>query len=569
MKGMLNVKKSAIYIRVSTHHQIDRDSLPLQKNDLINYSKFILSINDYEIFEDAGYSGKNTDRPAFQEMMNRIRNGEFTHLLVWKIDRISRNLLDFCDMYEEIKKNNCIFVSKNEQFDTSSAMGEAMLKIILVFAELERKLTGERVTSVMLDRATKGLWNGAPVPLGYKWCEETKFPIIDENERLTVEFIYNKYLETESTSAVRNALNAESIKTKRGGAWTTKTISDIIRNPFYKGTYRYNYRESARGKKKNEKEWIIVDDNHSSIINKELWSKCNTIMDENAERNSARFRSNSKTHVFARLLECGECNRNLYAKQDKPSLDGFIPSLYICSGRYNGLGCSQKTISDKIIGTFILNYVSNIIRLHKTLKLSQLKVDELEKLLLKGKPFENVVGIKNKSLNELYFALTQYTKGDKRIFMPKENKILEIEDDSSVEKLLRERNKFERALSRLEDLFLFDENEMSEKDYILKKNKIKEKLNEINKKMNELNSIKNIGSVYELDFLISSSKNAILFEELTQSKSIDYNNLIKETDRKVIKSFINAIITKIVVKDKNILSVKFKNGLVTEFIYNN
>ncbi|BDR67021.1 resolvase [Clostridium tetani] len=563
------MKKSAIYIRVSTHHQIDKDSLPLQKNDLINYSKFILSINDYEIFEDAGYSGKNTDRPAFQEMMNRIRNGEFTHLLVWKIDRISRNLLDFCDMYEEIKKNNCIFVSKNEQFDTSSAMGEAMLKIILVFAELERKLTGERVTSVMLDRATKGLWNGAPVPLGYKWCEETKFPIIDENERLTVEFIYNKYLETESTSAVRNALNAESIKTKRGGAWTTKTISDIIRNPFYKGTYRYNYRESARGKKKDEKEWIIVDDNHSSIINKELWSKCNTIMDENAERNSARFRSNSKTHVFARLLECGECSKNLYAKQDKPNLDGYIPSIYVCSGRYNHLGCEQKTISDKIIGTFILNYVSNIIRLHKTLKLSQLKVGELEKLLLKGKPFENVVGIKNKSLNELYFALTQYTKSDKRIFMPKENKILEIEDDSSVEKLLRERNKFERALSRLEDLFLFDENEMSEKDYILKKNKIKEKLNEINKKMNELNSIKNIGSVYELDFLINSSKNAILFEELTQAKSIDYNNLIKETDRKVIKSFINAIITKIIVKDRNILSVKFKNGLVTEFIYNN
>ena len=126
--------KVAMYVRVSTHHQIDKDSLPLQRQDLINYSSFASISNDYEIFEDAGYSAKNTERPKYKEMMSRIRKNEFTHLLVWKIDRISRNLLDFCDMYNELKEHKCIFISKNEQFDTSSAMGEAMLKIVLVFA---------------------------------------------------------------------------------------------------------------------------------------------------------------------------------------------------------------------------------------------------------------------------------------------------------------------------------------------------------------------------------------------------------------------------------------------------
>lgn len=134
------MKKAALYIRVSTHYQIDKDSLPFQRRELINYSKYVLGIDDLEVFEDAGYSGKNTDRPKFQEMMSRIRDGEFTRLLVWKIDRISRNLLDFCDMYEEFKKYNITFISKNEQFDTSTAMSEAMLKIILVFAELEKNL---------------------------------------------------------------------------------------------------------------------------------------------------------------------------------------------------------------------------------------------------------------------------------------------------------------------------------------------------------------------------------------------------------------------------------------------
>ena len=130
--------KAALYIRVSTHFQVDKDSLPFQRQELINYSKYVLGTDSYEIFEDAGYSAKNTDRPAYQDMIARIRKGEFTHLIAWKIDRISRNLLDFSNMYEELKKYGVTFISKNEQFDTSSAMGEAMLKIILVFAELER-----------------------------------------------------------------------------------------------------------------------------------------------------------------------------------------------------------------------------------------------------------------------------------------------------------------------------------------------------------------------------------------------------------------------------------------------
>ena len=117
----------AIYVRVSTLYQVDKDSLPMQKNDLIAYAKLMLGTDDYVIFEDAGYSGKNTDRPKFQEMMSQMRNGAFTHLLVWKIDRISRNLLDFAAMYSELKDLGVTFVSKSEQFDTSTAMGEAML----------------------------------------------------------------------------------------------------------------------------------------------------------------------------------------------------------------------------------------------------------------------------------------------------------------------------------------------------------------------------------------------------------------------------------------------------------
>ena len=167
MSGQRKQARAAIYVRVSTLQQADKDSLPMQRQDLIAYAKLMLNTDDYAIFEDAGYSGKNTDRPKYQEMMSQIRNGAFTHLLVWKIDRISRNLLDFASMYAELKDLGVVFVSRNEQFDTGTAMGEAMLKIILVFAELERNMTSERVSATMISRASNGLWNGGAVPYGY------------------------------------------------------------------------------------------------------------------------------------------------------------------------------------------------------------------------------------------------------------------------------------------------------------------------------------------------------------------------------------------------------------------
>lgn len=545
--------KVAIYVRVSTHYQIDKDSLPLQRNDLINYCKVMLNTNNYEIFEDAGYSGKNTDRPAYKDMITRIKNNEFTHLLVWKIDRISRNLLDFCDMYEELKKYNCIFVSKNEQFDTSSAMGEAMLKIILVFAELERKLTGERVTATMIDRATKGLWNGAPVPLGYKWSKETKFPIIDSDEAETILTIFNMYLSTESTMSVLVYLNERGIKTKRNGSWTTKTIGDIIRNPFYKGTYRYNYRESARGKIKDEKEWILIDDNHPAIIDKDTWNKANALMDRNGLKNTAKFRKNSKTYVFTSLLQCGECGNRISAQASVKRKDGFIPSSYYCIGRYQLKVCSQKTLPEKNIGSFIFSFISNIMKVQKDKK--NIDRNTIQDKLLKGDIFSNVLAIEN--LDEIAAALGDKTQNKYKADFPTTKIKKEINSDLEKEKI-----KYERALERLEDLYLFDDEGMSEKDYILKKNKIKKKLDDIKHKISEsnLNAESNIN-------LTIAVTNFIINDTLLNSKSIDYEDLYKKAGVDAMKEFINAIIEKVIIKDKKIMSIKFKNNLTINFLY--
>ena len=144
--------KAALYVRVSTVMQLDKESRVVQKNDLIRYCEDILGIPDYEVFKDAGFSAGSTDRPDYQDMLRRIRTGEFTHLLVWKIDRISRNIIDFTEMFQELQMLDVTFISLAEQFDTSSIVGQALLKMILIFAELERHNASERSKAVLLGR---------------------------------------------------------------------------------------------------------------------------------------------------------------------------------------------------------------------------------------------------------------------------------------------------------------------------------------------------------------------------------------------------------------------------------
>lgn len=245
-------KKVAIYIRVSTEHQIDKESLPVQRRELINYSKYILNIDNFEVFEDAGYSGKNTNRPALQNMLHRIEMYEFSHLLVWKLDRISRNIIDFSKMFEQLKKYQVTFISKNEQFDTSNAIGEAVIKFMMIFAELERNQTAERVTSVMMSKAENGDWNGGRIPFGYDYNKEERTFSINQPEADIVRLIYKCYLENKSMTKVADYLKEHNILNRNSNNFSTVTVSIILNSLFYTGIYRYNYRK-AGNRQKNKK----------------------------------------------------------------------------------------------------------------------------------------------------------------------------------------------------------------------------------------------------------------------------------------------------------------------------
>ena len=554
-------KKSALYVRVSTTHQIDKDSLPLQRSDLKNYTKYVLGIEDYEIFEDAGYSGGTTDRPAYQDMMNRIKKGEFSHLIVWKIDRISRNLRDFSEMYDELKKYNVTFISKNEQFDTSTAMGEAMLKIILVFAELERKLTGERVFSVMMSRAQKGLWNGATIPLGYEWDDETKFPRPCDNEAKVVQYIYDQYEMIKSTTKVAKKLNIEKIPTKRNGTWTPRTVCSILTNPFYIGTYRYNTKTKKTRRWKDKSEWVIVEDNHQAIINREQFERVGQIIQNNYKGDKNYQRTSSKVHILSGIASCYKCGKKMHAGLDRARKEGFTPSRYTCYAFNVDYTCANYS-SDLAILPGLINYIANYMTLQNRIT-SNHSLRDMESILLRGKYFEDIEHIEKQDLKNTYDLLINNTlvtynslEKEKQESIISQNAIYEAEKE-----------KYKKALKRLDDLYLYDINSMSQKDFVIKRQEISDKIESVDKKIQEV-KLNDTPFINNNDFnVLSKASFYLLTKNLSSVKNIDVLSLLNDLDRQIIKDFINTIITDVSVERGKIYSITFKNGIIHHFNY--
>lgn len=536
--------KAALYIRVSTVYQIDKDSLPMQKQDLQNYCKLVLGIEDYEIFEDAGYSAKNTDRPAFQNMMERLRNGEFTHVLVWKLDRISRNLGDFATMWDEFQKYDVQFISKIDNFQTDSPMGKAMLSIVMTFAQLEREMTAMRVKATMISRAEQGKWNGANCPIGFKFDYEKKFPTPEETEMKLVQLIYDKYEEIKSTYKVAEYLNENHYRTKRNGIWSSRTVGQILTNPFYIGTLRYNYRQSARGKIKPEDEWVVIENNHEAIISKEQWDRVQAILNNNATRQFRQI-TQKHVHIFSGLLECQKCGGGFSSYSDRARANGFRPSIYHCSNTRHKKSCDMSSYtSDMVIGEFVLNYMGNMLFVQKH------GSDNLEKDLLRGKIFKDVAYLTKDSIDDFSAVLQNEAALNKLSPAP----------TKKTDELVQRKVKLERALKRLDDIYLFSDDAMSEKEYLDKKAVL----------LNELNSI-NIQKANKHTPLLVDNKQldkCIIDWKLGSGEYIKYKKLATDLDTKVLKEFFNMVLERVIIGDGHrVYEIKFKNGLSQKFLY--
>lgn len=560
--------KVAIYIRVSTVHQVDKDSIPMQRKDLIAYCQLILGTDDYEIFEDAGYSGKNTDRPAFQDMMSRIRKGEFTHILVWKIDRISRNLLDFAAMYEELQSLRVTFVSKNEQFDTSTAIGGAMLKIVLVFAELERNMTSERVTATMISRANNGKWNGGRVPFGYSYDSNTSTFSIREDEAAICRILKDTYLDSKSLAHTSRVLNDSGYKTRACVDWTPTAVWIIASSPFYAGIYRYNRYKGTEGRTVNpEDEWVMIPDHHPAIFTLDEHEAMLSILKNNLrnlDNQVGKIHPSINVHVFQGIAYCGKCGNKMVSTPGRKQADGYRTSNYSCPLHRRSNKCDNATVNDIVIGEFAINYILNMLNAKSTFsKISS--PDELQQYLLKGSTFSGISCIEENGLNEFFNLLSRYGSDKSFVFTIKNPRKKKASISPELAALRKEKEKLERALQRLQDLYLYSEKAMSEKDFIIRKSEITDHLKNINAQLGLMS--KDPETFLSDEDFIKQASHLLIQKEMANRNYIYYKNLVAVVEPEILKTYMETILDSIYITDGKVSSIVFKNGLCHRFIY--
>lgn len=303
--------------------------------------------SDIFVYEDEGFSAKNLDRPQFRLMMQQARKEPFDYIVVYRLDRISRNVGDFATLIEELNGMNTAFVCIKEQFDTSTPMGRAMMNIAAVFAQLERETIAERVRDNMVLLARTGRWLGGVTPLGFagervevkdaegKHRSAFKLSVVEEEMR-TVRTIYEKFLEFQSLTKVATWCIQHDIKTREGCDFRMRTVRDLLTNPVYcvadEASYEYfkelgsdicfdkdeldgkcglmPFRRTTQSGKKHTRlspdEWIIAQGKHKGIIPSEEWIKVQRVIEGNSGKSFYRPVRN-QVSIFSGMIRCGNC----------------------------------------------------------------------------------------------------------------------------------------------------------------------------------------------------------------------------------------------------------------------
>ena len=229
---------TALYIRVSTQLQAEEGFSLAAQQERLNAYCVAQGWTVTATYIDAGVSGKTTDRPQFQAMLEAAQAGQVQRIVAMKLDRVARNVREFLATVDQLKGWGCDLVLVKESFDTSTPHGRFALTMFAAMAELEASTITERVMSGKEQNSKNGGYNGARIPLGYSYSNGV-FTVI-ESEAQTINAVFAMFNAGQSLRSIARSLAESGAQTKAGGKWHPETIAIILHNRAYAGLSEWN-----------------------------------------------------------------------------------------------------------------------------------------------------------------------------------------------------------------------------------------------------------------------------------------------------------------------------------------
>lgn len=370
----LRLIKVVVYGRVSTPEQAVKGySVEAQIEKAKEYCKdnnkeFIRS------YTDRGISGKSTkDRVGLAELLEDCKKGLFDEVIVWKTSRLARNVADLGQIINILEKNNIVFRSLSEPYDTSTSQGRLMLNLFGSFAEFERTTIIENLKMGMNARARLGYKNGGKL-LGYRSEGSGKDSrlVVVEKEADLIRMIFKMYSEGKGYKAITNRINKLGYKTIRGNYFNINGVKEILNNPTYIGKIRFNkYVDySTKRRKGLNEDYILVEGRHEAIVDKETWDKVRLLQKQKSSRYSTR---NKGKFPLTGMLKCPVCGAGMVSANSVNTLkDGTKRRIrYYSCGTFKNKGsaaCSANSVRADYAEEYVFNKIKAVLINEKVLK---------------------------------------------------------------------------------------------------------------------------------------------------------------------------------------------------------
>jgi site-specific DNA recombinase len=336
--------RCAIYTRKSTDEGLDQDfnSLDAQRESGEAYIKSQASegwtcLPDH--YDDGGFTGGNMERPALKRLLADIEAGKIDCVVVYKVDRLSRSLLDFAAMMQTFEKHKVSFVSVTQQFNTATSMGRLILNVLLSFAQFEREIISERTRDKIAATRRKGKWAGGHPILGYDVDPQGFRLVVNADEAERVRAIFKLYLQHESLLPVVRELERRGWLNKRwttrkgrergGKAFTKTSLYKLLTNVAYVGKVRY----------KDE----VHGGEHAAIIDPVIWQRVQAMLERNGRTGGAPVR-NKFGALLKGIIRCVPCGAAM-KPMDSPRKRNLRCSYHIASTQSPGLAGEQAGVS--------------------------------------------------------------------------------------------------------------------------------------------------------------------------------------------------------------------------------